>query len=226
MNVARIDSLLAKIAFTVHENNQPVTISYIPQELRLIGFGTDAVVVQLPELPDRVFKVFSPEREYKWENERTAYGKIGISPYYPRFLGSGKRYLILSYEVGPTLLQCLEQGIVIPEQVILDVEEARNHARKVGLNPRDIHLNNIIYQNGRAKLLDLSEFVLPGNDKRWDHLVEGYYWFYPLIRGRKIPKEWIEEAKKLYQVQTKSKFSVAEFGKLLFRVLGWSKNFM
>jgi hypothetical protein len=226
MNVARIDSLMAKISFTVHENNQPVTITFIPPELKLIGYGTDAVVVQFPELPDRVFKVFSPDREYKWENERTAYLKIGVSPFYPRFLGSGKRYLILSYEEGPTLLQCLEQGIVIPEQVILDVEEARKHARKAGLNPRDIHLNNIIFQHGRAKLLDLSEFVLPGNDARWDHLVEGYYRFYPLIRGRKIPKEWIEAVKKLYLAQTKSKFSVAEFGKRLFRMLGWNRNSM
>src|SRR5690606_26217314 len=47
--------------------------------------------------------------------------------------------LVLSYEEGKTLFDCILEGIHIPEQVIQDVEEAREYARSKGLNPRDIH---------------------------------------------------------------------------------------
>ena len=58
-----------------------------------------------------------------------------------------------------TLFDCVLQGIHIPEQVINDVEDAREYVRNKGLNPRDIHLKNILLQNGRAKILDVSEYI-------------------------------------------------------------------
>jgi hypothetical protein len=38
-------------------------------------------------------------------------------------------YLVLSYEFGVTLYDCLLQGIHIPKQVMVDVENARQFVR-------------------------------------------------------------------------------------------------
>lgn len=213
-------ALLEQVSFRVYAENLPVTDIEIPSELRLIGTGTDAIVVQDPNDVTVVYKVFHPDRLWKKENEWKAYQQLGDSPYFAKCYGKGYNYLILSYEQGNTLLECLEQGIEIPEQVIQDVEEARQYARSVGLNPRDIHLKNVILQEGRAKILDISEYVLPGNDHRWDHLVEAYRQFYPLIQGTKIPTWMIEYVKKSYlnQNRKKNSFSVTEFGKKLFQL--------
>ncbi|SDY26493.1 hypothetical protein [Thermoactinomyces sp. DSM 45892] len=213
-------ALLKKVSFRVFPKNLPVTDIHIPPELRLIGTGTDAIVVQDPRDISVVYKLFHPDRLWKKDNEWTSYQKLGESPYFAKCYGNEEHYLILSYESGLTLLECLEQGVEIPEQVLEDVDEARAYARSVGLNPRDIHLKNVFLQEGRAKLIDISEYVIPGNDHRWDHLVEGYRQFYPLIRGMKIPKWMIEYVKKLYLDQNgkKNSFSVSEFGKRLFRL--------
>lgn len=78
----------------------------------------------------------------------------------------------------------------MPEQVILDVEKAREFVRSKGLNPRDIHLKNVLMQDGRAKVLDVSEYVKEGDDKRWEHLVWAYHTFYSGISEVKVPS-WI-----------------------------------
>ncbi|SFJ67735.1 serine/threonine protein kinase, partial [Thermoflavimicrobium dichotomicum] len=160
-----------------------------------------------------VFKLYSPNNLDKLQNEYTAYLKIGNHPRFTQCYFKGKRYLVLKYERGPTLYECLEQGIVIPKQVIQDVEDARNFARSVGLFPTDIHLKNVILQNGRAKLIDVSKYIYPNEDKRWEHLVEGYKRFYWLIRGKKIPIWLLELVKKTYLRQVSEKFSVEDFGK-------------
>ncbi|TCP64840.1 serine/threonine protein kinase [Baia soyae] len=220
MSITTTVALLKKVSFRVFPKNLPVTDISIPPELRLIGTGTDAIVVQDPRDTSVVYKLFHPDRLWKKENEWKSYQQLGESSYFAKCYGSEDNYLILSYESGLTLLECLEQGVEIPEQVLEDVDEARSYARSVGLNPRDIHLKNVFLQEGRAKLIDISEYVIPGNDYRWDHLVEGYRQFYPLIRGMKIPKWMIEYVKKLYLDQNgkKKSFSVSEFGKRLFRL--------
>jgi hypothetical protein len=213
-----MEELLKQVVLAAHSGNEPVTVKEIPPSLRVVGVGTDATVVWHPDRPKQVFKVYAEGRLEKKEREREVYRRLGESPRFCRCFGEGPNYLILSYEEGPTLYECLEQGIFIPEQVIADVEEARLHAREKGLNPRDIHLKNVILQNGRAKLVDLSEFLLPGDDHRWDHLVQAYHDFYPLIQGRKIPAWLLEWVKKSYYAQASSDFSVQEFGRRFIRL--------
>ena len=62
--------------------------------------------------------------------------------------------------------------------------DAREYVRQKGLNPRDIHLKNIFLQNGRAKIIDVSEYVQPGNDLRWEYLKKAYDQYYHLIEGK------------------------------------------
>ncbi|WP_240627287.1 serine/threonine protein kinase [Thermoflavimicrobium daqui] len=223
MDQQKLELLIKQIDFHSYSDNRIVTIRSIPSELELIGKGTDAVVVRHLDQPHMVYKVYSPERIEKLENEYAVYRQLGDSPYFCVCYSKGSRFLSLSYEEGPTLYECLEQGIEIPDQVIADVEQARSYVRSLGLNPRDIHLKNVIMQDGHAKILDVSEYIYPGDDGRWNHLVQAYDLFYPLIKGKKIPIWLIEWIKKSYYKQVGETFSVMEFGKRFAQLFGLVK---
>jgi len=95
---------------------------------------------------------------------------------------------------------------------------------KRGLNPRDIHLKNILLQKGRAKIIDVSEYKKPGNDKRWEYLKEGYLDYYSIIDGKALPHWLIETVRKWYNQKQKEQndtFNVQNFVKellTLFRI--------
>ncbi|MBD1370910.1 serine/threonine protein kinase [Hazenella sp. IB182357] len=198
MDLHDIEEKLKEIRFRVNPKNQLVTIHAIPTEFNLIGFGTDAVVVQPNRAKQLVYKLFANENTQIKRREAEVYRKLKLSPYFPKFHKEGDNYLVLSYEAGLTLYQCLELGVDIPITLIEDVTAAIDYAKKQGLNPRDIHLKNVILQNGRGKIIDVSEYSQKGNDYRWEHLVEGYHQYYSLIRGKKVPKWLIERVKKKY----------------------------
>ena len=106
---------------------------------------------------------------------------------------------------------------------IQDVYNARAFASDRGLNPRDIHLKNILMHEGRAKIIDVSEYIKPGNDKRWEYLKEGYLKYYHLIDGKAIPHWIIETVRKWYNQTPSESFNVHDFMKeliLLFRFRG------
>ncbi|MFC4077051.1 serine/threonine protein kinase [Salinithrix halophila] len=208
-----IKPLLSQVEISPKPDNQPVTVQFIPEGLEVVGTGTDAVVVRSPSLPQIVFKVYTEGRQEARDDEYDVYRKLGNSPYFPACYGVDDRFLVMSYEPGLTLYDCLVQGVVIPGTIIEEVEEARRYVRKIGLNPRDIHLKNVLLQDGRAKLLDVSEYGKPGDDGRWDHLVQGYRMFYPYLEGRRIPMWLIERVKGAYYDQVKGEFSLAEFGR-------------
>ncbi len=215
-----IEECLRRVRVRSRASNEPVVIEHLPPALRLVGFGTDAVVVQHPVLPGHVFKIFAPETEALTGDEYSAYQLLAGSPFFPVCVGRGDFYLVLSYEAGPTLYQCLVEGIPVEDQVMEDVEAARRYARAVGLHPKDIHLKNVVVQGGRAKVLDVSKYVLPGDEDRvWEHLAEGYHRFYPLLRGRRIPVGVIELAKRLYKAQAPEDFSLDAFAGRMLRLL-------
>ncbi len=184
------EEVLNNIKVRGNEMNQPVSVTLLAEGLRCIGTGTDAAVFQYDKVPNYAFKVFSSEAASKKVIEESVYTRLLNSNYFASLFGTGENYLVLSFEQGVTLYDCLLRGIPIPEQVIFDVEEARIYVRKQGMNPRDIHLKNVLLQNGKGKVLDVSEYVLEGNDNRWEYLVWAYYRIYPLIKGKRIPS-WI-----------------------------------
>ncbi|MFC4768086.1 serine/threonine protein kinase [Effusibacillus consociatus] len=207
------EGALNQIQVLAQEDNAPVIVLGSAEGLRCIGIGTDAAVFRHQELPEYAFKVYTAEAEAKKTVEEQVYSKLDESPYFPKCYGAGKNYLVLSYEPGVTLYDCLLQGIHIPRQAIDDVEEARKYVRSVGLNPRDIHLKNILLQDGRAKLLDVSEYVKPGNDRRWEHLLWGYEQFYPLIDGVKVSSWVLDTVKNWYKKMDTATFAIEDFGK-------------
>ncbi len=193
-----VDKLLSHITISSNPNNQPVSIHGNVKELKCIGIGTDAAVFQYIHEPAYAYKLFADDKLEKVQMEAMVYGKLGPSPYFSTFYKAKDRYLVVSYESGITLYHCLQQGIHIPSQVIQEVEKARAYAREKGLNPRDIHLKNILLQDDKVKIIDVSEYLLPGDDGRWEHLKRGYEEYYRLIDGKSIPTWLLETVRKSY----------------------------
>ena len=206
---------LSAIKVVANPDNQPVSIEGFVNGFRCIGVGTDAAVFQFLETPEYAFKVYAENKKDKLEAEAKVYSQIGSSPYFSSCYGVTDRLLVIKYEEGVTLFDCLLQGIQVPEQVIADVEKARDYIREIGLNPRDIHLKNILLQNGRAKLLDVSEYIKPGNDFRWEHLKKAYEEYYALIDGKPMPFWLLDTIRKWYHHWNRYSSSFDEFMKIV-----------
>ena len=204
---------LAKIEIKANPFNEPVSIKGIVNDLSCIGVGTDAAVFRYNYAPNFAFKVYADDRLAKIEIEKKVYQQLGESPFFPQLYDVGVRYLVLNFEQGTTLYDCLLQGIHIPQQVVQDVEDARRYISKRGLNPRDIHLKNILLQNGRAKIIDVSEYIKPGNDFRWEHLKRGYEEYYHLIDGKPLPFWLLETIRKWYYQTASQPFAFEELMK-------------
>jgi predicted Ser/Thr protein kinase len=213
------EEAIGQIKVVGDESNREVDIIGEAEGLTCIGVGTDAAVFYYEGTPDNAYKVYSEHALHKKTTERDVYKQLEGIPYFPRLHGEGANYLVMSYERGPTLLDCLIEGIPVPPQVIADVEEARRLVRERGLNPRDIHLKNVILQNGRGKVLDVSEYVLEGNDKRWEHLVWAYEAFYSNIEGRRIPEWLLDAVKKSYQKLDQTNLNLEDIGARVNRML-------
>ncbi|MCK1987903.1 serine/threonine protein kinase [Lysinibacillus fusiformis] len=209
---------LSKIKVFSNPNNEPVTICGEANDLKCIGIGTDAAVFQSLSVPAYAFKIYAKDKVHKVKVEATVYQVLEESPYFSTCFAAYNEYLVLSYEEGKTLFDCILQGIHIPKQVVNEVEEAREYVRKKGLNPRDIHLKNILLQNGRAKIIDVSEYTLQGNDHRWEHLKKGYEQYYHLIDGNSVPFWLVETIRKWYNQRGKNS-SFEEFTKYILKLL-------
>lgn len=224
MDWEKLIPLFQGIDIQEEEGNRLVRMGEVPFGIVCVGRGTDAAVFVHEKYPGYAYKVYAATKDAKRKNEEQAYKKLGDNPYFPMFYGSSERCLVLSYEQGKSLYDCLLEGITIPPHVITQVDEAIAYARGVGLNPRDIHLKNILLQGERCRVIDVSEYVQAGNDRRWEHLKEGYRLYYPLVASRKIPPALIEFVKKQYRKKVSRSFSVRAFGRFLLPLLGRSKR--
>lgn len=209
----QVEEALRNIEVVGHDNNKPVSVIGFAQDLRCIGIGTDAAVFYHPATPHYAYKVYSALALEKKDVEAGIYQRLEGSEYFPRCYGTGSNYLVLSFEQGITLYDCLLQGVRVPEQVMQDVENAREFVRSQGLNPRDIHLKNVLLQDGRAKVLDVSEYIKEGNDSRWEHLVWTYKHFYPLISGVQVPVWILETIKNWYNRIDTASFGIEDFSR-------------
>ncbi|MCM3628483.1 serine/threonine protein kinase [Paenibacillus glycanilyticus] len=209
----QVEEALKNVEVIGHENNKPVSVIGYAEDLRCIGIGTDAAVFYYPDTPNYAYKVYSAQALEKKEVEFDIYKRLSGSPYFPECYGTGDNYLVLSFEQGITLYDCLLQGVRVNEQVIQDVENAREFIRSRGLNPRDIHLKNVLLQEGRGKVLDVSEYIKEGNDSRWEHLVWTYKHFYPLISEVKVPLWILETITNWYNRIDTASFGIEDFSK-------------
>ena len=218
-----IAELLAAVKVVAHPDNEPVSIEGIVDGFRCIGVGTDAAVFQFLEAPEFAFKVYAENKKDKLEAEAEVYAQISDSPYFSKCYGVNDQLLVIKYEEGLTLFDCLLQGVHVPDQVIQDVEEARGYIRQIGLNPRDIHLKNILLQNGRAKLLDVSEYIKPGNDFRWEHLKKAHAEYYTIIDGKPLPFWLLDTIRKWYHHWNRYSSSFDEFMQIVSKQMSYWK---
>lgn len=213
----RIWPSLAEIKVVSNPHNEVVTVCNMADDVRCIGVGTDAAVFQSVHQPKYAFKIYAEDKRDKVAIESSVYQTLGDVSYFPHCFATTEKGLVLSYEAGKTLYDCIVEGIHIPARVVDAVEEARDYIRSRGLNPRDIHLKNIILQDGQVKIIDVSEYQKTGDDFRWEHLQKAYKQYYHLIDGRAVPLWLVEAIRKRYNQQRRQSFSYDDFVKSILR---------
>jgi hypothetical protein len=167
----------------------PVVAHFIPQPWQLLGCGNYAAVLFHPDYPDRIVKVYAPDRPGIVE-EKEVYQRLGSHPAFSECYGAGENFLVLKRLHGVTLYDCMHLGKRIPKRVIEDIDRALKYARKQGLHPHDVHGRNVMMAEGRGLVVDVSDFLKQEECGAWEDLRRAYYWvyrplFYPL--GLKVP---------------------------------------
>ncbi|MVO98667.1 serine/threonine protein kinase [Paenibacillus lutrae] len=179
--------LLPGIDFVSEDPHEPVVVRRLPGEWKLVGTGNYAAVTAHPDLPDLVVKVYAPGRA-GWKQEVEVYRRLGEHPAYSRCYYASEPYLILKRLNGVTLYECFRKGVRIPQQVIHDIEDARDYARRLGLKPQDLHGKNVMLESGRGKIVDVSDFLDENPDQMWEDMKKAYYKLYlPFIYRNPFP---------------------------------------
>jgi len=170
--------LLPRLELDPTEPTNPVVVLFVPSPWSIVGAGNSAAVFAHPDFPGRVVKVYAPGCEGCAE-EIEVYRRLGEHPSFSYCFGSGDNYLILKRFHGVTFYDCLPRGIEIPPIAIDDIDRALGYARDRGLQPHDVHGRNVMVQDGRGVVVDVSDFLddgLEGNS--WRDLKRGYRWIY------------------------------------------------
>ncbi|TDF94510.1 serine/threonine protein kinase [Paenibacillus piri] len=179
--------------------HNPIEVQAVPKPWKRVGTGNYAVVVSHPEYDGLVVKVYAPGRE-GLEEEVEVYRRLGRHPAYSECYHAGSSYLILRRLSGITLYNCVLRGISIPRQVIDDIDAALRYARSKGLNPHDVHGKNVMLQDGRGVVVDVSDFLKQEPCRMWDDLKKAYDCFYfPIVRKMKIPEWMLTAVRKGYR---------------------------
>nr|WP_159882063.1 serine/threonine protein kinase [Paenibacillus puerhi] len=193
------EELLPELKIASIHHHEPIQAYRVPAPWTTVGVGNYAAVLAHPEQPELVVKVYAPGRP-GLEEEAEVYRRLGSHPAYSECLHSGAGYLVLRRLTGITLYQCLRRGIPIPRQVILDIDQALSYARSKGLNPHDVHGKNVMLQNGRGKVVDVSDFLKQEPCLMWDDLKRAYRRFYrPWLSRLRVPDPLLNTVRRGYR---------------------------
>lgn len=157
--------------------DDPVVAHHVPAPWHLLGSGNYAAVLYHPDFADAVVKVYAPGRP-GFDEEVEVYRRLGEHHAYSRCLHAGNGFLILQRLHGVTLYDAVHRGLPIPEQVIEDIDEALEYARSRGLHPHDVHGRNVMMQDGRGLVVDVSDFLKEEDCSKWSDLRKAYYRLY------------------------------------------------
>jgi predicted Ser/Thr protein kinase len=164
------------IVFNVKKTN--IQVKQHHEDLTLIGTGRSACVFRIKDT-NRVIKVFPKEFAHIAKEEADIYSLLTNISYFPSIYETGPNFLTMDYIKGETLFQCVNKGIHIDEEHINKVDHILEEVRKLGLNPSDIHLRNImITPDDQIKMIDVARFNQKKHDNQWDDLKNAYYRFY------------------------------------------------
>ncbi|MBP5974565.1 serine/threonine protein kinase [Brasilonema sp. CT11] len=169
--------LLPRFQIESVDPHDPVKVRHMPKPWQLLGAGNYAAVVYHPDYPEFVVKIYAPGRP-GFSEEVEVYRRLGSHPAFSECLYANDGFLILKRLYGVTLYDCMQRGLQIPKQVILDIDQALDYARKRGLHPHDVHGRNVMMYKGRGLVVDISDFLHEEACSKWDDLKKGYYWLY------------------------------------------------
>ena len=207
--------LLPKLRIKSIDPHNPIEVSYIPSPWKLLGAGNYAAVFYHPDHPDRVVKIYAPERP-GFEEEVEVYRRLGSHTAFSECFYAKDGFLVLKRLHGTTLYDCMHLGIPIPQKVIQDIDEALDYARDRGLHPHDIHGRNVMMHEGRGLVVDISDFLDEEECSKWRNLKRAYYWFYrPFISPLrlKVPYSMLDIVRKSYRL-------IGRFKNSCFKLLG------
>ncbi|WNC12775.1 serine/threonine protein kinase [Brevibacillus brevis] len=202
-----LDSFLQEVKIESRSPDDPVVVLHTPYPWEVVGTGNYAAVFAHPDYPRLVLKLYAPGRP-GWEQEVEVYRKLGETPSFPACYHYGEGYLVLKRIQGIPLFDCVRYGIPIPPQVIEDVEAALAEARKRGLYPHDVHGKNVLMDQGRGYLIDVSDYYKNIPDSKWKDLRKAYYRIYlPFLkdRGWKFPLWVLDAVRKGYRLYKKAR---------------------
>ncbi|ARV61099.1 serine/threonine protein kinase [Nostocales cyanobacterium HT-58-2] len=175
------EELLPKLQIQSVDPKNPVSVHFVPKPWRLVGTGNYAAVVYHPDYPDQVVKIYAPGRP-GFEEEVEVYRRLGSHPSFSECLYASDGFLVLKRLHGVTLYDCVHLGLRIPQQVIKDIDQALDYARRRGLHPHDVHGRNVMMHKGRGLVVDVSDFLHEETCSKWNDLKRAYYWLYrPLL---------------------------------------------
>ncbi|MDZ8263999.1 serine/threonine protein kinase [Nostoc sp. ChiQUE01b] len=185
----------------------PIKVSYLPQPWQLLGKGNYAAVVYHPDYLNYVVKIYAPGRT-GFEEEVEVYHRLGYHSAFSECLYAKDGFLVLKRLYGTTLYDCMHFGLLIPKQVIKDIDEALDYARSCGLHPHDVHGRNVMMYQGRGLVVDISDFLDQEACSKWNNLKKAYYWlylpvFYPL--QLRVPYFALDAIRKCYRLGTSIK---------------------
>jgi hypothetical protein len=169
--------LLPGVKIESLDPNNPVVVHEVPPPWQALGSGNYAAVFCHPDFPDQVVKIYAPGRP-GWEEEVQVYRQLGSHPAFSQLLHAGDQFLVLKRLNGITLYNSMHLGVPIPKQVIKDIDAALAYARQQGLFPHDVHGRNVMMQDGRGLVVDVSDFLHRENCSAWEDLKKAYYWLY------------------------------------------------
>ncbi|MCM3035436.1 protein kinase family protein [Bacillus pumilus] len=177
-----------------HEDKRLHKLAFKPAELELCGKGRSAYVFSYKKDGKKMaLKVFFPSYQHIARKEAAIYEKLSGSSYYPEIYESGDQYILMEYIKGNTFYECLTKGIPIKQQMIEQVDDALEEARKKGLNPSDIHLRNLILtKEGQVRVIDVARFTQTKACHQWDDLKAAYAYYQKPFFPKKAPRLWLE----------------------------------
>ena len=172
------EELLPRLVIESVDPHDPVVARDVPAPWELLGTGNYAAVLAHPDFLEQVVKVYAPGRP-GIQAEVEVYRRLGTHPAFSRCYHAGPNYLVLKRLRGTNLFECFRRGVPIPEQVIREIDEGLEFARRRGLHPHDVHAKNVLMTaDGRGLVADISDFLEPESDGKWEDLKRAYYKFY------------------------------------------------
>jgi hypothetical protein len=199
-------ALQPQLAIVSEHPHHPVIVRHCPHPWTCLGTGNYAAVFAHPDFPAWVVKVYAPGRD-GFNEEVEVYRRLGSHPAFSECYYARDGLLVLKRLHGTTLYDCAHRGIIIPKQVIEDIDQALEYAIKRALHPHDVHGKNVMLgADGRGLVVDISDFLKPEPCRAWKDLKRAYYWIYrPLIAGLrlKIPYALLDQVRTVYRLLRK-----------------------